>query len=107
MGMPAVLTLNGTTGSVVWTPDWMQPFFSVGIGLIGTGGVGSATAQATYDDPNLVTSPNWFAVTSVAGLGALTTATFTSPCQGFRLNVSTATATTIYTATLVQATFGR
>jgi hypothetical protein len=107
MPMPAVLSKAGSSGTVVWTPDWMQDPFVIGISLIGT--IGTASIDGTFDDPNGAATPNWFPVIAAAALttATLATARFSTPCQGLRLNVSSAVATTIVTATFVQATFPR
>lgn len=112
MGNPAVLTVNGT-GSAIWTPDWMQNPFSIGFQVVGATATTSVNLDVTYDNPNSgdvngVASPHWSTIASAAGIqNALFTGTFTSPIQGMRINVITALATSIITATLIQATFGR
>ena len=112
MGMPAVLSVNGT-GSAIWTPDWGQPFFIVGFGVnLGTA-ASTTNIDFTYDDPNTVdvngvASPHWINfLTSTATATTLGPNTFTSPCQAFRINVVGALATSIATVTFVQSTFGR
>src|SRR5262245_13025645 len=108
MGMPAVLTQNGTGTSAVWIPDWMQVPFQVGISLVPSGAAGYATVVYTLDSfaSQTATAGNvtWF--TAILS-GVATTVNFTTPCQGFRLNVGTSVATTTFAATFVQATFGR
>jgi hypothetical protein len=107
MGMPAVLSQNGT-GTVYWNPDWFQDPFSVGIALVNGTSTGTATVDATLDDINgsLGTSgAHWFTVvTAPLGVATLATANFTTPCQWMRLNV---VGTALCTATLVQAQFPR
>lgn len=111
MGMPALLTINGT-GSAIWMTDWMQPFFQVGIGITtGTTGVnGTAIVECTFSDVNTidvngVTSPVWFSVIALTGANA--TANFTTPVQAFRASVVTATATSSWSFNFIQPTFGR
>lgn len=106
MGMPALLTLTGTA-STIWTPDWMQQPFQVGIGITtGTSGVnGTAIVEMSFSDVNTVdvngvASPVWFPVIGVTGANA--TANFTTPCQALRFSIVTATATSVWTANFVQ-----
>lgn len=105
MPMPAVLTRNGTGTSAVWTPDWMQNPFVVGIALNPAGATGAI--EATYDSLASPTATagnvTWFTVVALAG--AFASATMTSPVQGFRINVATALSTGVITATFVQATY--
>ena len=107
MGMPAVVTVNGTGTSAIWTPDWMQTPFVVGLGLTPAGA--TTTVEATYDSLASPTATagnvTWFTVVALTGINA--SATFTSPVQGFRLNVATSLSTGVVTATFVQATFPR
>ncbi len=109
MGMPAVIAQTGT-GSVVWVPDWTQTPFQVGIGLIaGTTGVnGTCNIDVSFSNVNAVdingvasTSATWFTIISLATANA--TANYTTPVQAFRLNVITATATSLFTVNFVQA----
>jgi hypothetical protein len=105
MPMPAVVTKANTSGTVVWFPDWMQPDFVIGIQLAIT----SATAgvDATWDDPNATTTPNWSPIVAL-GSAALQTARYSTPCFALRLNMSsTGNATAAAVATFIQATFGR
>lgn len=108
MGMPAVLTQNGTGTSAVWVPDWLQTPFVVGLALKPAGATGNL--ELTYDSLSSPTATagnvTWFtAVAFVAGTNA--TATFTSPVQGFRINIATSLSTGVVTAVFVQATFPR
>lgn len=106
MGMPTVISQNGTGASAIWTPDWMQTPFSVGFNLQLTGATGSV--EVTYDS---LAAPRATAgnVTWVAVLtsGVNATATLSSPVQGIRINLATTTATGVATASFVQATFPR
>ena len=112
MGVPALITLNGTA-SAVWMTDWMQNPFVVGIGLVtGTTGVnGTATVNYALQNPsgaqdvNGTTTPNWFPLITVTAANA--TALFTTPCYALQVVVATATATSVWTAMFVQATYGR
>lgn len=120
MGMPAVLTVNGTSTSSIWTPDWMQTPFS--IAAVGKH-VGGATFQYnleyTLDDLDnnalnaaaAFTAGNATWVSSITGfVNASTTpasGSFIAPVRGIRINASSATATSVFTVTLIQATYGR
>jgi hypothetical protein len=113
MGMPALLTINGT-GSTIWMTDWMQQPFQIGIGVTtGTTGVnGTAIVECTFSDPNPVdvngvssASVVWFPVIALTGANA--TANFTTPVQALRASVVTATATSAWTFNFIQPTFGR
>lgn len=105
MGMPTVITQSGTGLSAVWTPDWMQTPFSVGMAVVPAGA--TTTVQATYDDLNSIAAASavWFTVMTVTGINA--TAALTAPVRGLQLNVVTSLSTGIVTATFIQATFGR
>lgn len=119
MPNPAVLTVTGT-GTLAWIPDWMQCPFQVGIMVVnsGTTGVnGTATIDATWSNLDTLqpggiasSAAAWTAIFGPIGPTGTTIigiATFTSPCQGLRLNVFSATATSTIQATFVQATFPR
>ena len=110
MARPVLLTLNGTA-SAVWTPDWMENPFIIGMTAnTGTTGVnGTAIIEYTLQNPNFTsgdvggtTTPNYFTV--IALTGATATATFQIPCQAIRASVVTATATSVWTFAFVQAT---
>lgn len=104
MGMPSVLTVNGTGTSAIWTPDWMQAPFSVACNVAMAGATGNL--EATYDDlsPPTATASNWVIV-SLSGVSFTTS--LSSPVRGLRLNILTALSTGIVTATFIQATFPR
>lgn len=109
MGNPAVVKQVGT-GSAVWFCDWMQPFFSVGVSAIFSGGTGTGTISVTFDDPstidtNGISSPTWWPI--VGPVSANATANFTTPVQAFQVALMTCTATSVLTVTFIQATFGR
>lgn len=113
MGMPAVLTANatGTTGEV-WMPDWMQTPFSIGIAGTVSGG-GQYAVEYTPNDLNYpgngttAANANWIAVTEFSAATTSLGSEFTIPCRGFRINIASATATTLVTVYLTQATFPR
>ena len=111
MGMPVAATVNGT-GTFVYFPDWTISPFQVGIAVIsGTTGVnGTATIDVTFDKIDVgtlgglgtsVASATWFTVVALTAVNA--TANYTTPVQAIRLNVVTATATSVFVATFVQA----
>lgn len=111
MGMPTAATVNGT-GSFVFFPDWTISPFQVGIGVVtGTTGVnGTATIDVTFDKIDLGTlggvgttaaSATWFNIVALTGANA--SANFTTPVQAIRINVVTATSTSLFVATFVQA----
>lgn len=115
---PVLLTVNGTGTSAVVVTDYMQNPFNVGIGVTMTGGAGTAwRVEHTFQDFNPPTAAVnattvWF-VNSAIGTSTtfpLAVSTFTAmdmnyafPVRGLRVNVLSATATSIVTATFVQA----
>ena len=115
---PVILTVNGTATSEVVIPDYMQTPFAIGIGVTMTGGSGTAWriehTFADFDDPLAAVNATtvWF-VNSAIGTSStfpLAVSTFTAldmnyafPVRGLRVNVVSATATSILTATIVQA----
>lgn len=116
MGMPAQLTLTGATGTLYWVPDWMQNPFSVGLALTTNASTnGTAEIDVTFQsiDPlqangTAAANATWFPALQFANATALTAvANWTTPVQAFRLNVSSAVATSLFTAYFVQATYGR
>jgi hypothetical protein len=123
MGMPTVLTVNGTGTSGIWFPDWMQNPFNIGIQCIATGGAATQyQVEHTLDNIEIVNalSVGGGFVNTVVGTATfianpgITAATasningnYAFPVRGIRINVQSATATTVVTVTFVQATFGR
>lgn len=105
MGMPVRAGVTGT-GSFVFTPDWMQTPFQVGIGVIFSGDTGTATVDVTFDPLNTTgVTPTWFSIIALGSVNA--TANYTTPVQGMRVNLVTASATSVVTVNFVQATFPR
>jgi len=111
MGMPVAATVNGT-GTFVYFPDWTISPFQVGISVVtGTTGVnGTATIDVTFDKIDLGTlgtlgtaaaNATWWNIVALTGVNA--TANYTTPVQAMRINVVTATATSVFVATFVQA----
>ena len=126
MGMPALITTNGTGTSSIWFPDWMQNPFNVGIQCVVTG-TATFNIEHTLDNIEIITSTNPFSgnanattaanATWVANPG-ITSATTTIngnyafPVRALRINVLSASGpggvgTAVIAAQFVQATFGR
>jgi hypothetical protein len=109
MPLPAIVKQSGT-GSTIWTPDWMENPFSVGMGIVMAAGTG--TVDISFDNPNAfaaastiyagTSSMTWFTV--VALTGANTSAVMTTPCQAIRVNLVTSASTGTMTVTFVQQT---
>ncbi len=112
MGMPVLLTQNatGTAGAAgIWTPDWMQDPFVIGYGVIATGGaetlVNLEYTLNNLDSPTATTvGLTWYSLSSSL---ISTSGSFTTPCKGIRINMVSATSTTIVVVNLIQATFPR
>ena len=111
MGMPVAASVIGT-GTFVYYPDWTISPFQVGIAVVsGTSGVnGTATIDVTFDKIDLgtlgtlgtaVANATWFTIVAATAVNA--TSNYTTPVQAIRLNVITATATSSFVATFVQA----
>lgn len=110
MPLPAIVKQTGT-GSTIWTPDWMENPFNIGIEVAFSNGTGQV--DYSFDNPNALaaastgyagtSSMNWF---NVVALGAATTTgSLTIPCQALRAFLATASnATSTMTVTFVQAT---
>ena len=115
MGMPVQTAILGT-GSYIFFPDWTISPFQVGVAAVATGAA-TSTFDVTYDRIDIsggggqgavgvglgttAANANWFNVV------ALTTATYTSnwttPVYAMRVNVVSASATTIVVASFIQA----
>lgn len=115
MGMPAVISANGTSTSAIWQPDWMQTPFSVAY-FIAPNATATAYLQVTYDNIDVssdlggipsVAAANATWITVAGPLGVSATGVLTSPVRGIQINLVTSTSTGICTATFIQATFGR
>ncbi len=112
MGMPTVLTQNGTGTSAVWVPDWMQTPFSVSFGTLVTGAAGYSVefTMQDLDQTYGTTAANatWFPHAIVTGISVATTGTVTFPVRGLRVNVLTAgSIASAVSVNFIQATFGR
>lgn len=118
MPMPAILTVNGTGTSAVWMPDSMQNPMQIGIGVTMTGGAATAwRVEHTFQDfssPTATVNATtvWFCNSAIGTSSTfpLAVSTFTAldmnyafPVTGIRVNVASATGTSIVTATFVQA----
>lgn len=107
MGMPAVLTQNGTGTSAIWQPDWMQNPFNVAIGTIVTGGAGYSV-EFTLDNlaPAAATAVVWYSHATITALAVNTTGNIQFPVRGLRVNVLTAaTVASSVTVNFIQATY--
>jgi len=109
MGMPSAATINGT-GSFIYFPDWTISPFQVGVGVVFSGGTGTATVDVTFDkiDSNgfgnigtTVANATWWNIVALTAANA--SANYTTPVQAMRINVVTALATTVVVATFIQA----
>ena len=110
MPLPAIVKVTGT-GSVIWTPDFFENPFNIGMSVVFSNGTGQV--DYSMDNPNAIAagttvysgtgSMNWF---NVIPLGAATTTgSLTIPCQALRAFLATASnATSTMTVTFVQAT---
>jgi hypothetical protein len=108
MGMPAVLSQTGT-GTVFWNPDWFQDPFQVGVQVVPSS-TGTATVDYTLDDingPLGTANAHWNNLLTFNTTATFTAVNFTTPCQWMRLSVSAGVATSVFTATFVQAQFPR
>jgi hypothetical protein len=109
--LPAIVKQTGT-GSTIWTPDWMEDPFNVGIGVVFSGAAGTGSVDISFDNPNALaaastgyagtSSMTWFTVVALGSANA--TFALTTPCQAIRVNLVTAVATSVQTVTFVQAT---
>jgi hypothetical protein len=108
---PVLLTVNGTSTSAVVVMDYMQNPFAVGIGVNVTNSGGAAVSwaiQHTFDNlnPAAATASNWFFNSAVGTTGTTSLSldmNYAYPVRGIRLNVFTATATTVVIANIIQA----
>ena len=122
MGMPTVITQNGTGTSSIWFPDWMQNPFNIGIQV-----VLPASATATFNiehtldnieitqigpfsgNANATTAANatWVANPGITLATATINGNYAFPVRAIRVNILSSSATGFVTATFIQATFGR
>lgn len=125
MGMPAVLTQNGTGTSAIWFPDWMQNPFNIGIQCVATGGTIQFSVQHTLDNidvtnggsgqgsvsptANATTAANatWIDNTGISLATANINGNYAFPVRAIRVQIQSSTATGTVTATFIQATYGR
>jgi hypothetical protein len=122
MGMPAVITANGTGTSSIWFPDWMQNPFNIGIQV-----VLPASATATFNvehtldnievtqigpfsgNANATTAANanWIANPGITSATTTINGNYAFPVRAIRVNILSCSATGFVTATFIQANFGR
>lgn len=123
MGMPAVITQNGTGTSAIWFPDWMQNPFNVGIQCVPSGGTIQFSVQHTLDKIDIsggggqgavgiglgTTAANatWVDNPGITAATAVINGNYAFPVQAIRVQIQSATATGVVVATFVQATYGR
>ncbi len=116
MGMPTLLTVNGTGTSAVWQPDWMQNPFNISICSI-CNSTASYLIQATMDNLDLsglgtsaYTAGNatWYPIATTTLFQASTTMNVQFPVTGLRVNLVSATGVgSTVSVNFMQATFGR
>ena len=115
MGMPTVLTVNGTGTSAIWTPDWMQNPFNISIGTI-CNSTASYQIEACMDNLDLsglgtsaFTAGNatFYPIATTVLFQASTTMNVQFPVTGLRVNVKSSTAGSTVSVNFMQATFGR
>jgi hypothetical protein len=124
MGMPTVLTQNGTGTSAIWFPDWMQNPFAVGIQCIATSTV-QFSVQHTLDNidvtnggggqggvsptVNATTAANatWIDNPGITLATATINGNYAFPVRAIRVQIQSSTATGVVAATFIQATYGR
>lgn len=118
MGMPALLTQNGTGTTAIWQPDWMQVPFNIGIGTICNS---TASYQVEYcmDDLDVLIATSlqtsaftagnatWYPVSTTTLFQASTTLSISFPVTGLRINVKSGQIGSTVSANFIQATFGR
>lgn len=125
MGMPAVLTQNGTGTSSIWFPDWMQTPFNVGIQCVAAGGTIQYSVQHTLDNidvtngggglgavsptANATTAANatWIDNPGITLATATINGNYAFPVRAIRVQIQSSTATGVVAATFIQANFGR
>jgi len=120
MGMPAVLTQNGTGTTQIWFPDFMQNPFNIGIQCVATSTV-QFNIEHTLDNievtqigpfsgnANATTAGNatWIANPGITAATTNINGNYAFPVRAIRINVQSSTATGMVTATFIQANFGR
>ena len=115
MGMPTLLTVNGTGTSAIWQPDWLQNPFNISIGTI-CNSTASYQIEACLDNLNYTNlgpqaftagSATWYPIATTTLFQASTTMNVQFPVTGLRINVKSSTAGSTVTVNFIQATFGR
>ena len=124
MGMPAVITQNGTGTSAIWFPDWMQNPFNVGIQCIATGGTIQYNVEHTFDNIDVTNGgsgqgavgiglsttaagANWIANPGITAATATNiNGNYAFPVRAIRVNMQSSTATGVVVVTFMQANFG-
>lgn len=118
MGMPTLLTVNGTGTSAIWTPDWMQNPFNISIGTI-CNSTASYQIEACMDNLDVKISTSlqtaaftagnatWYPIATTTLFQASTTMNVQFPVTGLRVNVQSGQLGSTVTVNFMQATFGR
>jgi hypothetical protein len=105
MGMPAILKQTGVGRSTVWSPDFFQDPFNIGIGCVVSGGAATYNIEHTFDDANTIAgglgSVTWFQNSGITGATANANGNYQFPVRFISINVTGGTGTV--TATLIQA----
>lgn len=97
MSLPNVaFKVTGAGASPVYTCNNFAPYFNVGYGTL-ISATATYSIQYTFDDVTAdgynPSSGNWFVVSGASSITTATSGTFTIPCRGIRLNVSSSTGT--------------
>ncbi len=126
MGMPTLLTANGTgTSAVIWFPDWMQTPFNIGIQCV-VAGTATFNVEHTLDNidvtqigpfsgnANATTAANatWVANPGITLATTTINGNYAFPVRALRINILSASGpggvgTGSVSAQFIQATFGR
>jgi hypothetical protein len=116
MGMPTLITQNGTGTSAIWQPDWMQNPFNISIGTI-CNSTASYQILATMDNLDLsglgtsahtAGNATWYPIATTVLFQASTTMNVQFPVTGLQVSIVTAGAvTSAVSVNFMQATYGR
>lgn len=117
MGMPAVITQNGTGTSSIWFPDWMQAPFSVSMQAVQSNSpvynieytldnIEVANIGPFAGNANATTAANatWFQ-SAITAQSVSTTGTIAAPVRALRVNITSSPSNGVVTVTFIQATY--
>lgn len=122
MGMPAVITQNGTGTSAIWFPDWMQNPFNVSIqAILPASATATFNVEHTLDNIEVTqigpfsgnavattaANANWVVNPLISQAIGSISGTYSSPVRAIRVNILSCSATGFVTVTFIQANFGR